>query len=70
MTIRHIDDLLKHGDKDLNLPRPKAHPSMGKGFPEAPPYRPQPSHDPRKQGQVLWWEWLEHVKAGRIGRLV
>ena len=72
MTLRHIDDLLKHGDADLNLPRPGARP---KGPDARLATRALVGDDIRTQGPDggeaarAVREWLAHVEEGRIGRV-
>ena len=70
MTLRLIEDLLKHGDADLNLPRPIARP---KGPDARLAARALVGDAARTKGPDggeaarAVREWLAHVDGGRIG---
>ncbi|MEO7329570.1 MAG: hypothetical protein ABI193_13405 [Minicystis sp.] len=67
MTIRHLPDFLKYGDKGVGLPRRSPHAHIGKGFPDL-PARPLPAtRDAYCAQEIAMLEWMAHVDAGRIG---
>ena len=62
MTTRIIEDLLKHGDKHLGLPRPISRMRLGMGKADLTP--PSELHHREEDARVAW---LRHLEAGRIG---
>jgi hypothetical protein len=71
MSLRHLPDFLKQGDKDLAMPRPKPEARLrgmiGTALPDLPPPGDWGSHDAASAQERAAVEWLRHLRAGRIG---